>query len=64
LNNYDYFSKKVKKRVLENYTWKSTARGYLEVIEEGVKLPKKTLEKVPPLDANEIILDYLKNKKI
>ncbi len=64
LNNYDYFSKKVKKRVLENYTWKSTARGYLEVIEEGVKLPKKTIDKVPPLDAKEIILDYLKNKKI
>lgn len=64
LNNYDYYSKKVKKRVLENYTWKSTAKGYLEVIEEGVKLPKKTLEKVPPLDAKEIILDYLKNRKI
>ncbi len=63
LNNYDYYSKKVKKRVLENYTWKSTARGYLEVIEEGIRLPKERIEKVPSLDSKEIIIDYLGNKK-
>jgi len=64
LNNYDYFSKKVKNRVLENYTWKSTARGYLEVINEAIDFPKEKIDKVPPLDAKEIIIDYLKNKKI
>ncbi|HBT50749.1 MAG TPA: glycosyltransferase family 1 protein, partial [Petrotoga sp.] len=63
LNNYDYYSKKVKKRVLENYTWKSTAKGYLEVIEEGFKLPREKIEKAPSLDAKEIIIDYLRNKK-
>jgi len=62
LNNFDYYSKKVKKRVLNNYTWKNTAKGYLEVIEEAIKTPKFRVNESIKLDAKDLILNYLKSK--
>jgi sucrose-phosphate synthase len=62
LNNFEYYSRKVKKRVLNNFTWKNTAKGYLEVIEEAIKTPKFRVNESIKLDAKDLILNYLKSK--
>ncbi len=62
IQNYDLYSKKVKNRILQKYTWQKTAEGYLEVIKEGIK--NKTPKINNPnleLNAKELILKYLKD---
>jgi sucrose-phosphate synthase len=64
LQNFEIYSKKVKNRVLQKYTWKKTAEGYLEVIKEGIKnkTPKINLSNFE-LNAKELILKYLKDRE-
>ncbi|HOB16454.1 MAG TPA: glycosyltransferase [Defluviitoga sp.] len=64
LQHYELYSKKVKNRVLQKYTWRKTAEGYLEVIEEGLKnKTPKIKESDFELDAKKLILKYLKDRR-
>lgn len=52
---------RARRRVSETYTWRKTAEGYLDVIEDGVKNVHDRGEALPALDAGRRILEYLKN---
>ncbi|KLO24230.1 MULTISPECIES: glycosyltransferase [unclassified Marinitoga] len=68
LKNFDKYSELGKKRVLTNYTWKITAKKYLEAIENYLKNPSKSYNYIPISEffsdnniAKNIILKYLKS---
>ncbi|HSS65132.1 MAG TPA: glycosyltransferase [Gammaproteobacteria bacterium] len=60
LEHHRSYAERGRRRVAENYTWRATAAGYLEVIERGVKQKSGAGQEVPELDCSERINAYLK----
>lgn len=59
LDNIAILSKKGYERVINQYTWKKTAEGYLDAIEEGRKRGMKKVSTDMGLDESRYIEDYL-----
>lgn len=62
VENYSDLSHRAQRRVREKYTWRQTAAGYLEVIEQCMPMATRRGDDIPPLDAGERILEYLENR--
>jgi sucrose-phosphate synthase len=62
LDNQPELARRARARVLKTYTWEKTAERYLAVIKEGISAPHERSPEVPPLDASELIANYLAAK--
>jgi sucrose-phosphate synthase len=54
-------SERASQRVSAVYTWRKTARGYLSVIEDGIKAVHDRGRAMPRLDAGRLITDHLQH---
>ena len=59
LDKHEDLAARAYTRVLEMYTWKKTAAGYLDVIEEDMESGLYRNVAVPQLDASDRIESYL-----
>lgn len=59
LGHYQGYAERGRRRVAEQYTWRATAAGYLEVIERGAGRIRAPGQSVPELDCAERISAYL-----
>jgi sucrose-phosphate synthase len=59
MTEYSHYAGLGERRVKEKYTWESTAKAYLSVIQKGLKQPDENEPDIPELNATEIIITYL-----
>jgi sucrose-phosphate synthase len=59
LENQADLARRARTRVLTTYTWRKTAEGYVSVIEEALRVPRIPAPDVQPLDASDLIGQYL-----
>jgi len=59
LENQAELARRARNPVLTTYTWRKTAQGYASVIEDGLQTPPPPAPRIPPLDASDLIENYL-----